>query len=58
MGLAIRDHGKERTPAETTDQRIGDDAAFRDDQREGFARMDCGAWARSSTPALSSAATE
>jgi hypothetical protein len=40
MGLAIRDHGKERTPAEMTDQRIGGYAAFRDYQREVFARTE------------------
>lgn len=40
MGLAIRDHGKERSVAEMTGQRIGDYAAFRDYQRAVFERTE------------------
>lgn len=36
MGLAIRDHGKHRTPAEMVHQRIGDYAAFGEYQRRVF----------------------
>lgn len=40
MGLAIRDHGKERTVAEMTGQRIGDYPAFREYQRDVFTRTE------------------
>lgn len=40
MGLAIADHGKERTPAEMTGQRITGYAAFRDYQRAVFERTE------------------
>jgi hypothetical protein len=40
MGLAIRDHGKERTPAEMTGQRIQGYAAFREYQRQVFTRTE------------------
>ncbi|MDA8040519.1 MAG: hypothetical protein M0Z69_15490 [Actinomycetota bacterium] len=40
MGLAIRDHGKHRRPAEMVHQRIGDYAAFGEYQRSVFLKTE------------------
>ena len=40
IGLAIADHGKERTVAEMMEQRIGDYAAFRDYMGRVFAKTE------------------
>jgi hypothetical protein len=49
MGLAIRDHGKHRTVAEMTEQRIGNYDAFCDYQRTVFVRTE--AWLAHVDPA-------
>jgi hypothetical protein len=48
MGMAIRDHGKHRTVAEMTKQRIGDYHAFCEYQRSVFARTE--AWVAALDP--------
>lgn len=40
IGLAINDHGKHRTPEEMVHQRIGDYDAFREYQRQVFAKTE------------------
>ena len=49
IGLAIEDHGKERTVAEMMDQRIGDYDAYRDYMAKVFAKTE--AWLAGLDPA-------
>jgi hypothetical protein len=49
MGLSIRDHGKHKSVAEMTEQRIGDYQAFCDYQRAVFVRTE--AWLAGLDPA-------